>query len=505
MNISKFFTREELVSGIEVSGDAVRLIVLEKRKVKKPQPAPQESPIATKPKSEEKPLKAKGKPKQEWEEKIEVKIAVEEGLPKGIVVGGLIKDKVALEASLKSLLKKSQVKIKYAILSIPSNPVYSKVFSFPKNIKGERLEDSMKLTIGFQLPIKPEDVYLDWESIKASTKNEIILAAAPKAVINEYLGILGGVGVTVIAVEMNASSIGRAMEGKAKDAILIKNVNSTSTQIFIIKKETPYFVRVLEKEFVPEEKIEEEIRKTSDFFDAEEGIYPEEMSLADARIMYDLYNHPAIKENNGKWLASAGAALRGLMPRAEDTLISLMPVGTEQAYEYNKALSFSSFLMNTTVSLSVFFIVMFSGSWAFILSVNQRSLEQVQNFTLAPVSPNAVSLESKSKVLNEEILIASGIVKLIPDWSDVIDEVKLRVSPGIIINSFSVGRPDGPIKFTGVAKTRNDLNIFKKSISESDMFTQFDMPLSNLGQKEDIPFTANMLLKDPQVVYKNAI
>lgn len=504
MNISKFFTREEVVSGVEVSDNAVRLVVLEKykEKKKKPQPIPEESPVAVRPKSDEKKPEVKTKPRDEWEEKIRVKIAVEESLSSGVVVCGIIKDKIRLGAALKSLLKKSVVKTKYAILSIPLDATYAKVFSFPKNIQGERLEESMKLTIGFQLPVKTEDVYLDWESIKASDKNEITFASASQKIINEYVDVLNTEGIMTIAIEVNSSSIARVLETKGKEAVLIKNSTPNSTQIFVVRKGIPYFSRVLPKEFILDEKVEEEVRKISDFFESEEGFFPEETNLSDARITYDLYNNATIKENNGKWLASAGSALRGLMPRSEDSLISLMPVGTEEAYAYQKASTFVDFLSRVTIGVSVFFVGIFVVLWLFMVSMQQGLIRQVETISAIPVPTESVQLEARAQKINGLVGTIGVFVQTFPRWEGVIEEIRSRIAPGIFITSANLKLPEDQISISGVAQNRNQLNMFKRFLEGSPMFSEVNIPLTNLGQKENISFSATFKLKDPSLVYK---
>lgn len=470
MNLVRLLTREELISGLEISDTGLRIILLERVKAG-----------------------------------ISIKCAQEVLLPSGVVVDGKLKDSAALTGVLRELIKKCEHKIRYAVISLPPDTAYAKVFGFPKTIQGERLEESMKLTVGFQLPVKPEDVYLDWESIGSSKDNEIFLAAMPKAEVDKFVSAVEAAGLKPVAIEFYPTSLARAIDTAGKEAVLVKMPTASSTLLAVLYKQYPYFCRVLPKTMFDEAKIAEEERKISDFFESEKKVKPEALEVKEAKIIYELYNHPAVKQGNGKWLVAAGAALRGLVSRSQDALISLMPVGTEQAYEYNKAIRFSSFIMNTTTSLAIFFIAMFAGSWLFILSVNQRSLDAVKNFSLTQVSPEVIMLENRAKSLNEEILIASNIVKAMPDWSNTVDEIRSRVTTGIVVNNFSVSKPSEPIKLSGVAKTRSNLNDFKKSLEESPMFITLDIPLSNLGKKEDIPFTASVMLKDVSTVYKNSI
>ena len=139
MDLLKLFTRDEPIAGLEISDSCLRLALLGIVKEK---------------------IKAK---QGEKEETIEVKALGEKTLKEGIIVGSEIKKKEDFIAGLNELLKDIKPRVRYAIVSIPADKIYSRLYSFPKTLGGEKLEETMKLTVGFRLPINLEDVYLDLE------------------------------------------------------------------------------------------------------------------------------------------------------------------------------------------------------------------------------------------------------------------------------------------------------------------------------------------------------
>lgn len=477
MNLVRLLTREESVAGLEISDSFLRIVLLEEVKVKKDK---------------------KSKP----EVKKAVKCAQEVALPTGVIVGGELRNRNEFIKLLQELVKKCGTKVSYAVVSLPADAVYSKVFGFPKSIQGERLEESMKLTVGFQLPIKTENVYLDWESIPASSNNEIFLAAVPKKVADDFINAIGEAGVKPVAVEFHPNSIARAAETGQKEALLLKVPATSSTLLTILFNGYPYFIRVLPKDLFDGVKTEEEARKLSAFFEAEKNVKIQELDISEAKIIYELYDHPAIKQNNGKWLVAAGAALRGLLPRATDTLVSLMPIGTEEAYAYQKASTFADFLSRIAIVVSVFFVAIFTLLWLFMVSMQQSIIRQVESVSATPIPPELVQLEAKAQKLNGLVGAVGGFAKTFPRWEGVLEEARARIAPGIFITSAGITTPEAPIMLSGVASNRDQLNMFKRFLGGSSVFSEVDIPLTNLGQKENIPFTASLKLKDPAAVYK---
>lgn len=433
MNLINVFTREEPIAGLEISETYLRLAILG--------------------------------------------LKVEEALTNG----------VSKTESLKNLLKKSKTKVRYVIVSVPADNSYSRIFSFPKSLAGEKLEETMKLTVGFQLPVKLEDIYLDWEKVetKDKEKNEIFLAAMPKTTINDYINVLNAAELKPVAIELHPQSFLRVMDLENDKTVLVKMMSKTSVGIFIIKNRVLRFSRILPENFLDEAKLELEVRKITDFYESENGPIAQSIKFGEP----------------DKWLISTGAATRGLLPRSKDTLISLMPIGTEQAYEFQKAVAFIEFLSSLAVGFAIFFSAAFLAIWLLIVSVQQQTLNQLEILSSLPLPQDTVELENKALKFNTLVNFSSDIIKTLPRWSFVIEELRLKTLPAISLTNVSLSSTSETINIIGIAKDRDQLNLFKKNLESSTLFREIILPLTNLEQEENIPFSISFKLKEPQKLY----
>ncbi len=470
MNVVSLFSREEHIVGIDISDTEVRLAVLEK---------------------DQKTSTSK------------IALLASEKVPSGVIEVGVVKKPDALAEVLKSLVRsaaegKKRTRITYAIISVPADTVYTHIYGFPGTIKGARLEETMKLTVGFQIPLGTEQVYLDWEQIPGKEKNEVTLASMRREIVDGYLSALRGAGIHPVALETHPHSIARAGAFSAGTSLVVED-GAGSVGIYLISDNIVQFVRTVPKEIIPSEKMSEEIRKISDFAEVE-GFKPKAaltLGSLSPKPPFSLY--PNVKGESGVWLIALGAAIRGLIPRREDTLISLLPVGTETAYAYQKAQVFTSFITNVVVGVSIFFAAAFAIVWVFFVSLQQSAATQTEQAITIPLPPGSAELETRAVSLNALISETAPIVRTLPIWSPVVKEAAARVTTGIIITNFSVGEP-GQVTMVGVAKSRGALNDFKRSLESSPLFTNITLPISNLEKREDIPFSVSFTLKNPPYV-----
>ncbi len=495
-DILKLFTREEPIAGLEISDSFLRmaLLNLETRKVAE-----------------------KSADKTQKEEKIiAVKTLGEKTLKEGIIVNGEIKDMSELVSALKELLKEIKPRINYAVVSISSDNIYSRLYSFPKTLSGVKLEETMNLTVGFQLPVEPEKVYLDWEKIESKEKNEIFLAAIPKSIINAYMEALMAAGLRTVAIEFYPMSVSRVIKVPENENILTVIFSKDKADISIIGGRAVRFNRLAPLSRFPDEvSFSDEIRKTADFYESESKNSVSEIALigeggkisglslpvSQAGIISPFAEHTEIKKDGSRWLISVGAALRGILPRHEDALVSLMPVGTEQSYENQKAVAFAGFISSVLIGLSIFFSAAFIGVWILMISVQQGFRSRLENLNSLPLPADAAELENRAKNFNGLIVEAGGILGTLPKWSGVLEELKARAISGIIISNFSIISPQDAISATGIAQNRSQLNMFKKILEESPLFTEINLPLTNIELRENIPFSVSFRLKNPTSLY----
>lgn len=467
MNLIQFFTREEPIAGLEVNEDFLRLSLLKLTK----------------------------------ENKIKIEFLLEEPLNKNVISNGLIIDEKSLIFALKNLFKKCNNAIRYIILSLPNQDVYCKLFSFPKTVVEEKISETMKLIAEFKLPVSLDEVYIDWEKVESKNKNEVLLATIPKKIVDNYLKIFSEANINVVAVEFNALSFSRIISLKKDNTYLIKIPTRENIEIFIIKNGILRFGRILPKKFFFEEKfLNDEIKKIIEFYESEtdEPVVRilEKKDLKIAKI----FNQSETKDN--KWMVCLGAAIRGLLPRAEDTLISLMEIGTEKAYEHQKAIIFAKLMQKIVIGLSLFFTLIFLGSWILLLTLQSSFAQRLQNISITQTNLEAVELENKARNFNALVSQSTQLLKTLPRWGSVIEEIKKTIPTGITITSFSLPSPEGTMTINGFAQNRSQLNLLKKSFNESTIFTEINLPLTNLEQKENISFYLTFRLKNPVDLYR---
>lgn len=440
-----------------------------------------------------------------------VEEAAEVPLAKGIIESGILKNEEAFLSAVSSLLSKSKAHIEDVIVSLSDLNAYSKIFSFPKAISGEKLNSAMRVSSGFNLPVNTDDVYLDWESVPSETSNEVYLALIPKKIVDPYIKAFEKIKVKPVIVETHILSIVRSIktEGVLPTLIILKGRNSTS--FMVVKGRSLRFARAIGRAMNNDE-LDTEIKKISDFYEVSDESIKKIITLDELEMPPKFKDDPKLieasaengtpkdKVNQRDWLVAVGAAMRGLLHRSEDQLITLTSIGTERAYEIQKDTIFAKFIYSATIAMSAVIAAAFIMVWFLMLTIQRNILPQRGAGTGA-LPQNSIVLENRAASFNAMVQAIQGIIKQSPNWSLLFDELRSRLTTGIIINSFQSNKTDEPIMITGTAKTRANLNEFEQSLKTSEMFTSVQIPLTDLEKKTDINFRASFKLKDPNSLY----
>lgn len=407
---------------------------------------------------------------------------IEEPLPPETLKGGAVANPRELSQSILKVLAKTGGVVSYCVVSLPPERVYSKILSFPQALPLERLDEAVRLALNFQLPFKAETVYLDYEHLPVKESAEVFFAACPKEVIDGYLAVFKSTGVKAVAVESHLMSIGRTQ--KDNGCLLVAIPSEQSVSIVVFDAGYVRFSRTVPKSSVSTQKtLAEEMRKVHDFCVTEWDISPQEKKWEDLA-------------ENAEWLSSTGALVRGRMERDKDALVSLLPVGTEQAYAYQKAMAFSAFLQNAIVGISLFFITAYVAVFFVMLSVRQRFTQEFASVSISPASAQVLAQEKQALQFNALLQTTGELVRQSPQWSSFISLIKEAVGDGIVISSMTIGAPADAVQMSGIASSRAQLTAFKKSLEGVSAITEVSLPLTNLEVKENIPFSVSFKLSD---------
>lgn len=460
MNFLELITRQEPIAGLEVSDDHVRLALLKTNKSKS---------------------------------KTEVKALAEEPLPFGIVTSGVIVDEAQFTLALQRALKKLGVKIRFVVLSIPSENVFFQIFRFPLTIDEEKVKESMNLRMQFQLPFNAHESYTDWEKINRLDVLETALVASKKNVIDAYIRGCAAAKVQIVACEHHVLSLARLMKTVPEKTYLVRFNTPSGTYVFITRDKLVYFSRFLPKGLFPsEEKIKKEVERIQNFHESSESGADIFQSMDTKTEAYS-----SISKRYPEWQVALGAAFRGIISRSEDKIVSLMPVGTEVKFEFENRLVYVKFIRNLTIGLSLFFAIGFLGAAGFMANLEQSTIKETSSSTQLNVPKEALASEANIIKLSNLIQLTYGLLGSEYKISLLLEELQSRSTDGISINGFLLPSPTDKITIQGVAKSRAQLNQFKKSLETSPMLAQVTLPLKNIELTKDIPYEITLTIKDP--------
>lgn len=479
MNIFNLLTKEKRVAGIEISDLVVRVAYFDhKRRVS-----------------------------QEDKNNLKVKdlILFETPIPPNTVSGGKVIDKDILIKILKNIWRKERLGKRHAIVSIQEDSIYSKKTSFPKTEKEEHLEQAINLTLDFQLPYKKESAYVGWEKTATSRSGEdVLLSSIPKEITDDYVLVMDQAKISMLALESHLASISRSILLEKETVTLLNKNNQNSTTFLGLKDNSLYFSRTIPFDSIPKGKNpNEELIKTKNYLEFETKKIVKELDYSNAQVRIDYAKEMGLNINpklESKWLICLGAAIRGELPDGKDEHISLLPIGTADAYEYQKLRIFITLMRNIIIGIATFFVIAFAGSYVLALSLSESFNNQDNSLSVSLISSDIILKESAIKEINDLTTITSKALSNTPNWSLLIEEINRRTVSGVIITNFKATSTSDPISINGVAKNREILNSFKKSLQESSYLKEIELPINNLELKEDIPFSITFKLKDPSMI-----
>jgi len=426
---------------------------------------------------------------------------VELPLPAGVFAEGSVRDTAALQQALRQLRERiSDTHIRHLIVSLPLWGVFSRVYTFPPTLQGEKLEETMQLTTGFQLPLPADHTYLDWQQLEQdATKTSVLLSATSREHIEILLSLLSGAGLKTVAIETHPLSYARTLALPEGEAVLVTDSSPEATDVAIIKDQSVRFTRSIPLSAIPKKELGHELDRISDFA-ATRGLAPtKRIDLADAELERWV-KLPPDTAGGSIWAVSLGAATRGILPREDDDLISLMPVDTQTAYQYQKALTFTNLAANLTMGIATFFAVVFLSVWTFAVSREAESVRQLEIVAALPTSSARSDAFEEIGNANANIARATSLLDGSVQWSLVLNAVRALASEDIAITNIALASPEQPIQLMGIAKSRPAIAAFTEALNASPHFSNAVSPVQNLGTREDIPFSVTFGLADPSDV-----
>jgi hypothetical protein len=454
-------------------------------------------------------------------------------LPKGVIEEGILKKPDYLKSFFSSLNKKLWPKEKnvWVVLSLPSVNFFTTTLSLPE-LDEERFQEAVIFNTQMVSPVSLEEAYFDWEDwgpSNATDEKEVFIALGIKKQIDPYLKVLGDVGFNVVAVEPLALSLTRFSYEfvEKEDPVLIIDLRTEGIEFIIAEAEKMIYFdfdswqEIFGKE-IPQEitfdllkkHLSREIPVLLNFYSLKRKkiiqkfvFFSFNAQLADAlkRWIYVQYQlspiearlTPYLSRSSSDWFGVIGAALRGLIPRNQDIIVSLAPVGTEQSYEQHHLLSMVSLWSKVVITVLAIFVCSLGLVDIFFF----RDIEsQYQSAIAKPLDEKTKekedSLIQAAEEFNDLVDKISLAQKYEKNWNEILKAIFNNGAKSSIEikRIFISGEPANNITIQGQSSQKDSVVKFKDALGMSGLFADISLPLSGLVETPE-GVTFNLSIK----------
>jgi len=186
-------------------------------------------------------------------------------LPPEAIVDGALMDSVTIMDTIRDVIANSKTKTKDVVTSVSGHSVIVKKISLPIMTEAE-LEESIQWEAERYIPFDINDVNIDFQIFGASPDNpevmDVVLVAAKKDIINDYVSIIMEAGLNPVIIDIDSFALENMLainyEVAKEETVAIVNVGASVTNINIIKNNISAFTRDI---FKGGNQITEEIQR----------------------------------------------------------------------------------------------------------------------------------------------------------------------------------------------------------------------------------------------------
>ena len=139
-------------------------------------------------------------------------------IPPGLIVNGEMQKPEEIRKYIQKLLKgnsnQKPIKSPWIVATLPENKSFIKLIQVKKNAD-ELIDEDIINIAKKHIPFDEDNYYLQWQiipdSIGNTPKTRILIGAAPKAIADSYTYLFESLGLGVVALEIEAIALTRAM------------------------------------------------------------------------------------------------------------------------------------------------------------------------------------------------------------------------------------------------------------------------------------------------------
>jgi type IV pilus assembly protein PilM len=166
--------------------------------------------------------------------------------PSAIDKQGLIVDVESVARAGHQLIEEHMIGTIYSdrvTATIPSARTFTRVLKLPA-MRDNELEGAVHAEAEQYIPVPLDQLYLDYEITKKSTKDdaevEVLMVASPAGIVDSYMQVFSALGVEVAAIEPSLSAVTRSVNQSklVKDVALVIDFGSRSSDMSIFEGTT---------------------------------------------------------------------------------------------------------------------------------------------------------------------------------------------------------------------------------------------------------------------------
>lgn len=190
------------------------------------------------------------------EENARLRTAGWSSMDPSLIRRGIIQNIPAVQQVLVDAFKKCSplpAQDNMAVLSIPETQSFVRAIELPAMTTGE-LDEAVQWAIREHIPFDLDRMYIDWQLLETPARqpgyNQVVVGAAQKNVVDPLLQVADGVGLQVVALELESQALVRSLLPRdARDVVgvLMIDLGATSTNIIYFDQGATRFTTSLQR------------------------------------------------------------------------------------------------------------------------------------------------------------------------------------------------------------------------------------------------------------------
>lgn len=155
------------------------------------------------------------------------------------------KELVVLSDVLRKLHKEAHVRGRNVAIALPESLVFTRTIKFP-SLTDQEVESAVKWEAEQYIPIPLSEAIVEHQIIERSEDAQggvtVLLVASPRTLVEKYIKLIQGAGLTTVGVETEVLALCRALAPDT-GTVLLLDFGAASTVVAIVKDSTVRFSR----------------------------------------------------------------------------------------------------------------------------------------------------------------------------------------------------------------------------------------------------------------------